>query len=153
MKSTTVISVVVVVKVLKFGGALPCVLFVVLFTQDSVRDFMRKALFVIFPLCGVISANVLIPLTVRSAMAQGTAPKQAQCRALFEVVVDSRNMDGNFYARKAATIRSLPLSDGKLQTLQSRFATMFGQMAGNRNASSAQANPLVNELSRYCFRP
>jgi hypothetical protein len=128
-------------------------LFVVPFTQDSVRDFMRKALFVFVPLCGVISANVLIPMTVRPALAQGTASKQTQCRALFEVVVDSRNMDGNFYGRKASTIRSLPISDGKLQNLQSRFATMFTQMACNRNASSAQANPLVNELSRYCFRP
>ncbi|NJM46888.1 MAG: hypothetical protein HC860_12635 [Alkalinema sp. RU_4_3] len=101
----------------------------------------------------MISANVLISLNARSVLAQGTASKQTQCRVLFEVVVDSRNMDGNFYSRKAATIRSLSLSDGKLQNLQSRFATMFSQMAGNRNASSAQANPLVNELSRYCFRP
>jgi hypothetical protein len=114
---------------------------------------MRKALFVFLPLCGVISANVLIPVSARSVMAQGTASKQTQCRALFEVVVDSRNMDGNFYARKAATIRSLPITDGQLQSLQSRFATLFTQMAGNRHASSSQANPLVTALSRYCYKP
>ncbi len=111
---------------------------------------MRKASFVFVPLCGVISASLvssLRPSPVQAA--QGS--KQAQCRSLFEAVVDSRNMDHGFYARKANTIRSLPINDSKLQGLQSRFVNAFGQMA-NGGASPAQTNQLVGELSRYCFR-
>jgi hypothetical protein len=110
---------------------------------------MRKASFVLVPLC-VISATVFSSL--RPGPAQAAAGgKQAQCRSLFETVVDSRNMDHGFYARKANTIRSLPISDSKLQGLQSRFVSVFGQMA-NGGTSPAQANQLVGELSRYCFR-
>jgi hypothetical protein len=93
-----------------------------------------------------------------------SSPKPAQCRALFETVVSSRDAGSGFtalYSRKAAAIRSLRITDSKLQSLQSRLATTFNSMAaaersqsmGNQSSSlDQQTAQLVGELNRYCFR-
>jgi hypothetical protein len=94
-----------------------------------------------------------------------SSPKPAQCRALFETVVSSRDAGSGFsvlYSRKAAAIRSLRITDPKLQNLQSRLATTFNSMAvaerspsmGSQSSSSLdqQTAQLVGELNRYCFR-
>jgi hypothetical protein len=94
-----------------------------------------------------------------------SSPKPAQCRALFETVVSSRDAGSGFsalYSRKAAAIRALRITDPKLQSLQSRLAGMFNNLAaaersqamGSRSTSSLdqQTAQLVGELNRYCFR-
>jgi hypothetical protein len=91
--------------------------------------------------------------------ARTESAKTTQCRTLFETVVDTRRMGQGFYSRKASSIRGLRLNDGKLQSLQSRFGTVFqgldgAQRSGDSNANSRlgrQASQLVNELNRYCF--
>jgi hypothetical protein len=93
------------------------------------------------------------------ADARTESTKTIQCRTLFETVVDTRRMGQGFYSRKASGIRNLRLSDGKLQSLQSRFSTVFqgldgAQRSGDSNANSRlgrQASQLVNELNRHCF--
>jgi hypothetical protein len=94
-----------------------------------------------------------------------SSPKPAQCRALFETVVSSRDAGSGFsalYSRKAAAIRALRITDPKLQSLQSRLATTFNSMAAAERAQSMssqasssldqQTAQLVGELNRYCFR-
>jgi hypothetical protein len=91
-----------------------------------------------------------------------SSPKPAQCRALFETVVSSRDAGSGFaalYSRKAAAIRSLRITDPKLQSLQSRLATTFNSMAAAERSMGAQSSSLdqqtaqlVGELNRYCFR-
>jgi hypothetical protein len=87
-------------------------------------------------------------------------PKSAQCRALFENVVDARRVGAGFYSRKASNIRSLRLSDGKLQSLQARFGQVFtnldqAQRSSDQAATNKfgrQASQLVGELNRHCFQ-
>jgi hypothetical protein len=94
-----------------------------------------------------------------------SSPKPVQCRALFETVVSSRDAGSGFsvlYSRKATAIRSLRITDPKLQSLQSRLATTFNSMAAAERAQSMssqssssldqQTAQLVGELNRYCFR-
>jgi hypothetical protein len=86
--------------------------------------------------------------------------KAAQCHALFENVVDARHVGEGFYSRKAVSIRSLHLSDGKLQSLQARFSQVFthlesAQRNGDGNATNRlgrQAAQLVGDLNRQCFQ-
>jgi hypothetical protein len=86
--------------------------------------------------------------------------KSAQCRALFATVVNSQNMGSGFYSRKAGSIRSLELPDGKLRSLQSRFSNVFNAMEAAQQRADTQASrrlgqqasQLVNELNQQCFR-
>jgi hypothetical protein len=76
--------------------------------------------------------------------------------------VSSRDAGSGFaalYSRKAAAIRSLRITDPKLQSLQSRLATTFNSMAAAERSMGAQSSgldqqtaQLVGELNRYCFR-
>lgn len=94
------------------------------------------------------------------ADSRSDSSKSSQCRALFENVVEARRVGPGFYSRKAANIRSLRLSDGKLQSLQSRFSTTFSSLeSAQRNGDSSatsklgrQASQLVSELNRHCFQ-
>ncbi len=69
-------------------------------------------------------------------------------------------MGAGFYSRKAGTIRSLELPDGKLRSLQSRFSSVFSAMEAARQRSDPQASrrlgqqtsQLVSELNQQCFR-
>ncbi len=87
-------------------------------------------------------------------------PQAAQCRALFENVVDVRHVGEGFYSRKAANIRSLHLSDRKLQSLQARFSQVFTNLEAaqrNRDGNATnrlgrQASQLVGDLNRQCFQ-
>jgi hypothetical protein len=100
---------------------------------------------------------VMAPYLIASAPAK---TKSSQCRSLFSTVVNSQNMSPGFYSRKAGSIRSLELNDGKLRSLQSRFSNVFNAMeTAQQNADSLtsrrlgqQASQLVNELNQQCFR-
>ena len=73
-----------------------------------------------------------------------SSSKPAQCRALFETVVSSRDAGSGFsalYSRKAAAIRSLRITDAKLQGLQSRLANTFNSLA------AAERDPAINSRS------
>ncbi len=84
----------------------------------------------------------------------------SQCRSLFATVVSSKHMGPDFYSRKVDTLRTLPIDDSKLRSLQTRFSSVFISMetAHNRDDVAAsnrlgqQASQLVGELNRYCFQ-
>lgn len=99
-------------------------------------------------------------VTAPYLLASNTKTKSAQCRALFSTVVNSQNMGAGFYSRKASSIRSLELPDGKLRSLQSRFSSVFNAMEAAQQRADTQASrrlgqqasQLVNELNQQCFR-
>ncbi len=121
--------------------------------------------------CVPVSLSILITSLSLASAAIVTTPyllasnttaktKSAQCRALFSTVVNSQNMGSGFYSRKAGTIRSLELPDGKLRSLQSRFSSVFNAMEAAQQRSDSQSSrrlgqqtaQLVNELNQHCFR-
>jgi hypothetical protein len=92
--------------------------------------------------------------------ARSGIPQPTECRTLFAAVVNAQEVRQGFYTRKAANIQALRLSEVKVQSLQSRFVTVFGglesaQRQGNSEVSrrlGRQVTQLVGELNRYCFR-
>ncbi|MBE9032230.1 hypothetical protein IQ266_21040 [filamentous cyanobacterium LEGE 11480] len=86
--------------------------------------------------------------------------KSSQCRVIFSTVVSSKNMGPGFYRRKASNIRSLPISDRSLRSLQARLSSTFQQLETaqqqqnqpRRRQLGKQASRLVSQLNRYCFK-
>jgi hypothetical protein len=111
-----------------------------------------------FASAAIVTAPYLIS-DARSGSAQPSI-QSSQCRTLFAAVVDAQEVRQGFYTRKATTIQALRLSEAKVQSLQSRFVTVFGglesaQRQGNSEVSrrlGRQVTQLVGELNRYCFR-
>jgi hypothetical protein len=127
--------------------------------------YILKSLFVSVPslLCLAsvsLASTALVRAPYLLADSRSESSKSSQCRALFENVVEAKRVGPGFYSRKAANIRSLRLSDGKLQSLQSRFSSTFSsletaQRNGDSNATQRlgrQASQLVSELNRHCFQ-
>jgi hypothetical protein len=107
-----------------------------------------------------LASGAIVTAPYRLASNTNAKTKSAQCRTLFSTVVNSQNMGPGFYSRKASSIRSLELPDGKLRSLQSRFSSVFNaietaQKRADTPAShqlSQQASKLVSELNQQCFR-